>query len=104
MMSRVNKVILGTHAVTANGGLVAAAGAAAISKAAKEHRTPVVVVAGAYKLSPVHPFDIEGISEHGNPMRSVRWNDAEFVEHVDVINTLYDYVPPNMVDLYITNL
>ncbi|RPA85438.1 translation regulator GCD7 [Ascobolus immersus RN42] len=104
MMSRVNKVILGTHAVTANGGLVAAAGAAVISKAAKEHRTPVVVVAGAYKLSPVHPFDVEGISEHGDPGKAVRWEDADMVESCDVVNTLFDYVPPNMVDLYITNL
>lgn len=120
MMSRVNKVILGTHAVTANGGLVAQAGTSAIAKAAKEHRTPVVIVSGVYKLSPVHPNDFEGIAEAGNPAATVAWEDgqfpsasgisstdifgAKFLETVDTINILYDYVPPELVDLYITNL
>ena len=40
IMSRVNKVILATHTVLANGGLVAASGAHMIAKAAKEHQTP----------------------------------------------------------------
>ncbi|RAL59390.1 hypothetical protein DID88_006879 [Monilinia fructigena] len=56
IMSRVNKVILATHAVIANGGLVAAAGARIIAKAAKFHRVPVMVVSGVYKLSPEYPF------------------------------------------------
>lgn len=51
IMSRVNKVILATHAVIANGGLIAAAGARVIAKAARVHRTPVIVVSGVYKLA-----------------------------------------------------
>ena len=56
-MSRVNKVILGTHAVLANGGLVAISGTNMIAAAAKFHHTPVVVCTGLYKLSPLQPFD-----------------------------------------------
>jgi translation initiation factor eIF-2B subunit beta len=104
IMSRVNKVILATHTVLANGGLVAAAGAHMIAKAAKEHRTPVVVLSGIYKLSPVYPFDIDELIEHGDAGSIVPFDDGEFVEKVDVENPLYDYVPADLVDLYITNL
>jgi translation initiation factor eIF-2B subunit beta len=104
LMSRVNKVILGTHAVLANGGLVAAAGARMIAGAARAHRTPVVIVSGVYKLSPVYPFDVESLIEHGGAGAVVDWRDGEFVERVDVLNPLYDYVPAELVDLYITNL
>jgi translation initiation factor eIF-2B subunit beta len=104
IMSRVNKVILATHTVLANGGLVAAAGAAMIAKAAKEHQTPVVVVSGVYKLSPVYPFDIDELIEYGDAGSVVPYEDGDFVDKVDVENPLYDYVPADLVDLYITNL
>lgn len=104
IMSRVNKVILATHTVLANGGLVAAAGAHMIAKAAKEHQTPVVVLSGVYKLSPVYPFDIDELIEYGDAGRVVPYEDGEFVDKVDVEHPLYDYVPADLVDLYITNL
>jgi len=104
IMSRVNKVILATHTVLANGGLVAAAGAHMIAKAAKEHQTPVVVLSGVYKLSPVYPFDIDELIEHGDAGMVVPYDDGDFVDKVDVENPLYDYVPADLVDLYITNL
>lgn len=104
IMSRVNKVILATHTVLANGGLVAAAGAHMIAMAAKEHQTPVVVLSGVYKLSPVYPFDIDELIEHGDAGGVVPFDDGEFVDKVDVANPLYDYVPADLVDLYITNL
>ncbi|CAO2658713.1 Nn.00g064360.m01.CDS01 [Neocucurbitaria sp. VM-36] len=104
IMSRVNKVILATHTVLANGSLVAAAGAHMIAKAAKEHQTPVVVLSGVYKLSPVYPFDIDELIEHGDAGSVVPYDDGEFVDKVDVENPLYDYVPADLVDLYITNL
>ncbi|KAJ4357856.1 GCD complex subunit gcd7 [Didymosphaeria variabile] len=104
IMSRVNKVILATHTVLANGGLVAAAGAHMIAKAAKEHQTPVVVLSGVYKLSPVYPFDIDELIEYGDAGRVVPYEDGEFVDKVDVEHPLYDYVPADLVNLYITNL
>jgi translation initiation factor eIF-2B subunit beta len=104
IMSRVNKVILATHTVLANGGLVAAAGAHMIARAAKVHQTPVVVVSGVYKLSPVYPFDVDELVEYGDAGNVVPYQDGEFVENIDVENPLYDYVPADLVDLYITNL
>lgn len=104
IMSRVNKVILATHTVLANGGLVAAAGAHMIARAAKVHQTPVVVVTGVYKLSPVYPFDVDELVEYGDAGNVVPYQDGEFVENIEVENPLYDYVPADLVDLYITNL
>ncbi|KAI9829381.1 MAG: GCD complex subunit gcd7 [Phylliscum demangeonii] len=104
LMSRVNKVILGTHAVLANGALVAAAGARMIAQAARTHRTPVVIVSGIYKLSPEHPFDVDGLIEYGDAGKVFGYDDGEMVERVDVENPLYDFVPAELVNLYITNL
>ena len=104
LMSRVNKVILGTHVVLANGGLVAAAGAKAIAKAAQVHKTPVVVVTGVYKLSPIYPFDFDSLIEYGDAGKVFGYEEGDLVEKVDVENPLFDYVPAELVDLYITNL
>ncbi|MCJ1389224.1 GCD complex subunit gcd7 [Xylographa bjoerkii] len=104
LMSRVNKVILGTHVVLANGGLVAAAGAKTIAKAARVHRTPVVVVTGVYKLSPIYPFDFDSLIEYGDAGKIFGYSDGDLVGKVDVENPLFDYVPAELVDLYITNL
>ncbi|EGD94027.1 translation regulator GCD7 [Trichophyton tonsurans CBS 112818] len=104
LMSRVNKVILGTHSVLANGGLVAAAGSRVVASAAKVHKTPVVVVSGIYKLSPVYPFDYEALIEYGDASAVADYVHSDVAEKVDVMNPLYDYVPPELVDLYITNV
>lgn len=50
MMPSVNKVLIGTHVVMANGGLIAHTGAANIAAAAKYHSVPVVVLTGLHKL------------------------------------------------------
>ena len=104
LMSRVNKVILAPHSVLANGGLIAAAGALTVAQAAKIHQTPVVVVSGVYKLSPVYPFDTDELIEFGDPGKVIGFEDGDMVENVEVVNPIFDYVEPGLVDLYITNL
>ena len=104
LMSRVNKVILGTHAVLANGGLVAAAGARTVAKAAKAHQTPMVVLSGTFKLSPEYPYEPDSLLEFGNVSKIFPYQDWDLVEKVEVENPIYDFVPPDLVDLYITNL
>ncbi|KAK5702157.1 GCD complex subunit gcd7 [Elasticomyces elasticus] len=105
LMPRINKVLLSPHAVMANGSLLAAAGTEGICLAAKEHRVPVVVLAGVYKLSPVYPFDEEGMAEYGDPSKVVGFaEDGRFVDGVDIINPLSDFVGAEGVGLYVTNL
>lgn len=104
IMSRVNKVILGTQVVLANGGLVAAVGAKTIAKAANMHRTPVIVLSGIYKLSPVYPFDFNGLIENGDASKIFGYENGELVDKVQVDNPLSDYVPAELIDLYVTNM
>ncbi|KAK3653185.1 GCD complex subunit gcd7 [Elasticomyces elasticus] len=105
LMPRVNKVLLSPHAVMASGSLLAAAGTETICLAAKEHRVPVVVLAGVYKLSPVYPFDEEGMVEYGDPSKVVGFaEDGRFIDGVDVVNPISDFVGAEGVGLYVTNL
>lgn len=104
LMARVNKVILGTHTVLANGGLLAATGSRIIANAAKVHKTPVVVVTGIYKVSPVYPFDPETFIEYGDSSKIIGYEEGDLMERVEVENPLQDYVPPEVIDLYITNV
>jgi translation initiation factor eIF-2B subunit beta len=52
VMSRVNKVIIGTHLVMADGGLMARNGCHALALAAKHHSVPVLVCSAMFKLCP----------------------------------------------------
>ncbi|XP_072350634.1 translation initiation factor eIF2B subunit beta-like isoform X2 [Scyliorhinus torazame] len=52
VMSRVNKVIIGTKTILANGGLRAVNGAHTLALAARHHSTPVIVCAAMFKLCP----------------------------------------------------
>ena len=48
MMSRVNKVIIGTRTMMANGGLKAISGTHGLALAAKHHSVPLIVCAAIY--------------------------------------------------------
>ena len=104
LMSRVNKVVLDTHAVLADGGLVADAGTRSLAKAASMHKTPVVVLSGVYKLSPIYPFNTDAFVEYGDAGRVIPYGEGNLMEKLDLENPLHDYVPPELIDLYITNL
>jgi translation initiation factor eIF-2B subunit beta len=104
LMSRINKVILAPHSVVADGSLIAAAGANTIAQAAQAHRVPVVVLSGVYKLSPVYPFDTQELIEYGDPSKVVPFEDGEFMDKVDVVNPVFDWVEADLVNLYVTNL
>ncbi|KAL8965644.1 MAG: hypothetical protein Q9197_006407, partial [Variospora fuerteventurae] len=105
LMSRVSKVILDSHVVLADGGLVAMAGAKAVAQAANIYRTPVVVLSAIYKLSPAHAFDTGGLVDFGDPTRLSAFAErGSLTEGNDVENPLYDFVPPDLVNLYLTNL
>ncbi|KAJ8530648.1 hypothetical protein K7X08_023529 [Anisodus acutangulus] len=59
MISRVNMVIVGVHAVMANGGVIAPVGMNMVALAAQKHAVPFVVVAGIHKLCPSYPHNPE---------------------------------------------
>lgn len=104
VMSRVGKVLIGTRSVFVNGGCVTAAGVATVCECAKEHRTPVFAVAGLYKFSPCYPFDRNSLIEVGNSGKVLPYEDSDLVGKCEVTNPLYDYVIPEHIDIYITNI
>lgn len=105
VMSRVGKVILGANAVFANGGCSTNSGVSNVVECAKEHKTPVFATAGLYKLSPLYPFNREDLIEVGNSGNVLDYNEFDLLDNVDVVtNPLGDYVPPENIDIYITNV
>ncbi|PFH54151.1 hypothetical protein AMATHDRAFT_135818 [Amanita thiersii Skay4041] len=104
LMSRVNKVILGAHAVLANGGMFAITGSLMAATAARAHSTPVVVCTGQFKLTPLWNLYHEyGALDFGNPNDVLGFQEADLVDKVDVVNPYYDYVRPELIDAFITN-
>eukprot|EP00123_Amoebidium_parasiticum_P013838 comp22177_c0_seq1/m.32561 comp22177_c0_seq1/g.32561 ORF comp22177_c0_seq1/g.32561 comp22177_c0_seq1/m.32561 type:complete len:353 (-) comp22177_c0_seq1:174-1232(-) len=105
LMSRVNKVIVGTHGVMADGGLMSRSGLHNIALAAKHHSVPVIVCAALYKLTPRYPcsYDHNEFNDLASPDDALPYSEAGAIAHAEVRMPLYDYVPPNLISLYITN-
>lgn len=105
VMSRVGKVIIGSSGVCANGGCILNAGVGNVVECAKEHRTPVFAVVGLYKLSPVYPYNPRNLVEVGNLGKVLPYPELRFVENVEAVeNPLTDYIAPENIDIYITNV
>ncbi|KAK2643720.1 hypothetical protein Ddye_018915 [Dipteronia dyeriana] len=113
MISRVNMVVLGVHAVMANGGVIAPVGSNMVALAAKKHAVPLVVVAGVHELCSLFPQNPEvSLNEIGSPSELL--NFGEFSDCMDygigsgspllhVVNPVFDYVPPELVSLFVTD-
>lgn len=102
IMPKVSKVVISARAVLANGGCIASSGVAMACHAAKQFRKPVLMMAGSYKLSPIYPYDAENLIEVGNSGKVVDFRDAELMDKLEVLNPLYDYIPPELVEIVIT--
>lgn len=106
LMSRVGKVILGVTSVFTNGGMISStSGISSICECAREFKTPVFAVTGLYKLSPVYPFDIEKFVEIGGSQKVLPTTENNRTGNtMDTINPIADYIPPENIDIYITNI
>lgn len=106
MMSRVNKVIIGTHTVMANGGLQAITGSHTVAQAAKHYSVPVMVLLPLYKLSPLYLCSREqdAFNKYTAPINGIiDGSNAPLMERIQAYNPVFDYVPPELVTLFITN-
>lgn len=106
VMSRVNKVIIGTHAILANGGLKAITGTNLVALASKHYSVPLVVCASLHKLTPKHcsGADNEAFSQFASPQESLRGLDGQILSKIDTYNPIFEYVPPELVTLFISNM
>lgn len=103
VMSRVDKVIISAHGIMANGGIIGHTGALMIAHAAKAHQVPIFAVGAIYKLTPLHPIDSLTYNEYLQPEKIFRLEDDDKIENIEVVVPAYDYVPPKMVSLILTN-
>ncbi|XP_065868270.1 uncharacterized protein [Euphorbia lathyris] len=113
IISRVNMVIVGAHAVMANGGVITPVGLNMVALAAQKHAVPFVVLAGSHKLCPLYPHNPEVLlNELRSPSELLDF--GEFSDCLDfgvgtgspllhVVNPTFDYVPPKLVSLFITD-
>ncbi|CAH1776131.1 unnamed protein product [Owenia fusiformis] len=105
MMSRVNKVIIGTHTVMADGGLKATNGSHAIALAAKHYSVPLIVCAAMFKQSPQYLCSYEdSFNKFVSPHNVLKFSEGEILSKTQIQNPLFDYVPPDLVTLYISNI
>ena len=108
LMPRVSKVLLGARCVLANGGILAAIGAKLVAMAAREHATPVVALAGVYRVSPdwtwVGPERLAS-GNQGAVSEVVNYaTSARLADEAEIVNPLWDYVEPSQLDVIITNV
>ncbi|XP_020894774.1 translation initiation factor eIF-2B subunit beta [Exaiptasia diaphana] len=106
IMSRVNKVIIGTHAVMADGGLRAVNGTHALALAAKHYSVPLVACAAMYKLTPqyVVSYDEDSCNKFAAPHDVLQFSEGHILSKVDVQNPVFDYILPDLVTLFLSNI
>ncbi len=103
-MPRVNRIVLEARAIAANGGVLANAGMVRLARAARSHGRAVLVVGGVYRLSPELFTDPEALIEWGDPGSLVRFADGSLADGIEIESALTEYMPPSLIDVYVTNL
>lgn len=107
LMPRVTKLVLGAHTVLANGGLFALSGTLAGCLAAKAYSKPVVVATGQFKFAPAwntyHEFAAVDFQGPGRVLDANAPSEGEGAGGVEVVGGYYDYIRPELVNLFVTN-
>ena len=78
----------------------------AVALAAKFYSVPVICIAGLYKLSPMYPREQDTMAAMGSSHAVLQNDEVPLGAHrslLDVINPTLDYVPPELVDILVTN-
>lgn len=76
-------------------------GAQIMASAGFHHSTPVVVLTPMYKLTPLYPEHDATFNLLANPDAILSFGDVQLAD--EVINPMYDYCPPELISLFITN-
>ncbi|KPM04573.1 translation initiation factor eIF-2B subunit beta-like protein [Sarcoptes scabiei] len=105
VMSRVNKVIIGTHTIMANGGIKAVSGAYTLALAAKHYSVPFIVCTGLFKLAPHHliSYDQLAFNKFASPDEILNYENS-FSTEIQIINPIFDYVPPELITIFVSNM
>ena len=102
IMARVNKIVIGTRSLLANGGLTAKTGTYNLVLAAKNYNVPLLVCAPPYKFSPTYlpSFDPVMCNSFPSPENILSY-ESIFQSSLDIVVPMHDYVPPELVTLII---
>ncbi|CAF3397532.1 unnamed protein product [Rotaria socialis] len=102
IMARVNKILIGTRSLLANGGLTAKSGTYNLALAAKHYNVPLLVCAPTYKFSPTYlpSFDPVMCNTFPSPETILSY-ESIYQSSLDIVVPMHDYVPPELVTLII---
>ncbi|UJR09867.1 hypothetical protein I4U23_014089 [Adineta vaga] len=102
IMARVNKILIGTRSLLANGGLTAKSGTYNLALAAKNYNVPLLVCAPTYKFSPTYlpSFDPVMCNSFPSPENILAY-ESSYQSSLDTVVPTHDYVPPELVTLII---
>ncbi|XP_036922595.1 translation initiation factor eIF-2B subunit delta isoform X3 [Sturnira hondurensis] len=107
----VSKVLLGAHALLANGSVMSRVGTAQLALVARAHNVPVLVCCETYKFCERVQTDAFVSNELDDPddllcERGEHVALANWQNHLSLrlLNLVYDVTPPELVDLVITEL
>lgn len=101
-MNEVDKVIVGSDAIAANGAVVNKIGTSLIALAAREARTLFYVAAETYKFSPETLAGELIVIEERSPFELISSRRLEAMKNVSVRNPSFDVTPAEYIDLIIT--
>jgi len=106
MMARVNKVIIGTSAILADGGLNAISGSYSVALAAKHYSVPLIVLGAVYKLTPTFISVSDQLSSSllASPGPILQDLEGKTKGKISCINPVLENVPAHLVTLFISNI
>ena len=90
--------------------MVATCGSHVVAAAAKHHSTPVVVLSPLHTLSPLYPYDTNVFNLCVSPQslcpftEGFAFNLGDLIRKVDLPNPTFDYIPPDLITLFLTNI
>ncbi|KAF2879045.1 hypothetical protein ILUMI_27139 [Ignelater luminosus] len=113
VMSKVTKVLLGAHALLANGYVMSRTGTAQVSLIANAYKKPVLVCCETYKFCERVQMDSFVYNEIGDPNKLItidtleenspltNWENSNYLAP---LNLMYDVTPPDLVTAVVTEL
>ncbi|KAM6280829.1 translation initiation factor eIF2B subunit delta [Porphyrio hochstetteri] len=111
VLPEVSKVLLGAHALLANGSVMSRVGTSQIALVSKAYNVPILVCCETYKFCERVQTDSFVSNELDDPddlivLRKGQAQLGDWAENksLHLLNLVYDVTPPDLVDLVITDL
>ena len=111
IMQEATKVILGSHAILANGYVMSRVGNSQVALVANAYNVPVLACCETYKFCERVQTDSFVVNELGDPDDLVELGKSEHklsdwrnIKDLSLLNLVYDITPPEFVSTVITEL